>query len=339
MKTDILKYIEDNYSGFSKGQKQIASFITNHFDKAAYMTAARLGQEVGVSESTVVRFATELGFAGYPQFQKALQELIRSKLTIVQRLDVTRARMQDDEVLKQVALSDINNIRRTIEDLNDAVFYGAVDAIVNAASRYSPWNARTFAQGYLTAPGGHRIGLCGMGAGETLREYTSLCIRIARDHMGIAAGLPMEGNLLILGAPGTGKTTLLRDYIRQRARRSVVAVVDERREIFPEGFDRSGNLDVLSGVAKGRGMDMVLRSMSPQVIALDEITCAEDCAALIRAAWCGVHLVATAHAGSLQDLRERQVYRPLLDTMLFSQVAVLDNHQSWHIREVTPCCD
>ena len=209
--------------------------------------------------------------------------------------------------------------------------------LINAASRYSPWSAQSIAEGYLTAPGGHRIGLCGDGAGENLREITSVCIRIARDYAGIAAGLPMEGNLLILGAPGTGKTTLLRDYIRQRARRCSVAVVDERREIFPDGFDRNGSIDVLSGVAKGRGMDMVLRSMSPRVIALDEITSAEDCEALIRAAWCGVELVATAHAGSVRDLRERMVYRPLVETGLFKMVAFLDSKQCWHIREVMPC--
>ena len=134
--TTLLGLIETHASTFSKGQRRIADFITQHYDEAAFMTAAKLGEEVGVSESTVVRFATELGFEGYPQFQKALQELIRSKLTIVQRLDVTRARMRDDEVLRQVALSDINNIRRTIEDLDDVVFYSAVDALINARQIY-----------------------------------------------------------------------------------------------------------------------------------------------------------------------------------------------------------
>ena len=224
-------------------------------------------------------------------------------------------------------------------ELDGVVTDGELRFIVNAASRYSPWSAQSIAQGYLTAPGGHRIGLCGNSAGENLQEVTSVCIRIARDYTGIAAGLPMEGNLLILGAPGSGKTTLLRDYIRQRARRSAVCVVDERREIFPEGFDRSGSIDVLSGAAKERGMDMVLRCMSPRVIAMDEITSAGDCEGLIRAAWCGVDLVATAHAGCVADLKERQVYRPLLETGLFTTIAVLDKHQCWHIREVTPCSD
>lgn len=222
-------------------------------------------------------------------------------------------------------------------ELSGAVTEEELRFVVNAASRYSPWSAATMAQGYLTAAGGHRIGLCGEGAGETLRQITSVCIRIARDCSGIAAGLPMEGNLLIIGAPGSGKTTLLREYLRQRSRLEAVCVVDERREIFPEGFDRSGNLDVLSGVEKGRGLDMVLRCMSPRVIGLDEITCEEDCRSLIRAARCGVDLVATAHAGSVRDLRERQVYRILLETGLFPRAAVLDRSQSWHIREVMPC--
>lgn len=226
---------------------------------------------------------------------------------------------------------------QSFRELDGAVTEEELRYIVNAASRYSPWSAQSIAQGYLTAPGGHRIGLCGEGAGKTLREVTSVCIRIARDYTGIAAGLPMEGNLLILGAPGSGKTTLLRDYIRQRARRSAVCVVDERREIFPGGFDRSGSIDVLSGVPKEQGMDMVLRCMSPRVIAMDEVTSAGDCEALIRAAWCGVELVATAHAGSTNDLKDRPVYRPLLETGLFSRVAVLDSRQSWHIREVMPC--
>ena len=134
--TTLMGLMEAHSPKFSKGQRRIADYITHHYDEAAFMTAAKLGEEVGVSESTVVRFATELGFDGYPQFQKALQELIRSKLTIVQRLDVTRARMQDDEVLKQVALSDVSNIRRTIEDLDDQVFYDTVERIVNARQVY-----------------------------------------------------------------------------------------------------------------------------------------------------------------------------------------------------------
>lgn len=208
--------------------------------------------------------------------------------------------------------------------------------VVNAASRYSPWNARTMREGYLTAPGAHRIGVCGLAAGEAVTELTSLCIRVARDIGGIAAGLPTDEPLLILGPPGTGKTTLLRDHIRALSRAWTVSVVDERRELFPEGFVRGENTDVLSGVDKARGIDMVLRAMGPQVIAVDEVTSEADCAALCRAAWCGVRLVATAHADSVRDLHRRTVYRPLAEAGLFTKAAVLDDRRSWHIEEVSP---
>ena len=207
--------------------------------------------------------------------------------------------------------------------------------VINAASRYSPWTAASMAQGYLTAPGGHRIGLCGDGAGEGVQEISSLCIRIARDVGGIAGGLPESGSLLILGPPGSGKTTLLRDYIRLISGNASVAVVDERREIFPEGFFRGENTDILSGFDKEKGIDMVLRAMGPDVIAMDEITSGKDCAALLRAAWCGVRLVATAHAASVSDLHSRQIYRPLTESGLFSRVAVLDRQSNWHLEEVS----
>lgn len=219
-------------------------------------------------------------------------------------------------------------------DLPGTVAERELHYVLNAASGYSPWNAASLGSGYLTAPGGHRIGVCGEGAGEDLREITSLCIRVARDLTGIAEGLPGSGSVLILGPPGSGKTTLLRDHIRIRSRRETVAVVDERRELFPPGFRRGENTDVLSGIEKSRGIDMVLRSMGPEAIAMDEITCAADCEALVRAAWCGVQLLATAHASSAADLRERTVYRPLIRTGLFSRAVVLDRQRRWHMEEV-----
>jgi len=136
MNTTLTGLMEAHAPKFSKGQRRIADFIAAHYDEAAFMTAARLGEEVGVSESTVVRFATELGFDGYPGLQKALQELIRSKLTIVQRLDVTRARMQEGDLLRQVANSDTANIRHTLEELDEAVFFDAVNRIVSARHVY-----------------------------------------------------------------------------------------------------------------------------------------------------------------------------------------------------------
>ena len=136
MKTNLIAHISEHAAGFSKGQKRIAQYIQEHYESAAFMTAFKLGETVGVSESTVVSFAAELGFDGYPQLQKAMQELIRSKLTTVQRIEVTRARMADDEVLDNVMAYDMANIRQTLEELPRDVFYQAVDAIVEARRVY-----------------------------------------------------------------------------------------------------------------------------------------------------------------------------------------------------------
>ena len=224
--------------------------------------------------------------------------------------------------------------RTGCRDLEGRVEEAELRFVLNAASRYSPWTAESLRDGYLTAPGGHRIGVCGEGNGDGITHVTSLCIRIARDVSGIARGLPSGESLLILGPPGSGKTTLLRDLIRLCARSAQVSVVDERRELFPEGFSRGENTDVLCGVDKPRGIDMVLRSMGPQVIAMDEVTSERDCEALIRAAWCAVRLLATAHADSVADLNRRSVYRPLVKAGLFSKAAVLDRDRCWHLEEV-----
>lgn len=131
-----MKYIDENYAKFSKGQKQIAAYIKDHYDKAAYMTAARLGKEVGVSESTVVRFVMELGFEGYPEFQKSLKELIRAKLTAVQRVEVTNNLIGEGEVLEKVLCSDIDKMKRTLEGIDKEAFNAAVKNIINAKTCY-----------------------------------------------------------------------------------------------------------------------------------------------------------------------------------------------------------
>ena len=136
LKKDILKLIEENVSTFSKGQRQISNYISKHYDKAAYMTAAKLGVEVGVSESTVVRFVMELGFEGYPEFRRALLELIRSKLTSVQRIEVTNTLIGDADVLQKVLESDIEKIKKTLEGINKNAFDDAVRAIVDAKTVY-----------------------------------------------------------------------------------------------------------------------------------------------------------------------------------------------------------
>lgn len=136
MTIDISQKIKNAYTSFSKGQKKIASAILNDYDKAAYMTAAKLGHHVGVSESTVVRFANELGFSGYSEFQKAVQELVRAKLTPNQRIEVTKQRLGEADVLDSVMESDINKIRYTLESMDRATFYKAVDSILTAKSIY-----------------------------------------------------------------------------------------------------------------------------------------------------------------------------------------------------------
>lgn len=133
---DLMAKIQNNLSNFSKGQRLIARYIIEHYDKAAFMTASHLGETVGVSESTVVRFATELGCDGYPHLQKALQELIRNKLTAVQRMEVTNDRMGNRDVLQMVLNSDMEKIRMTLDELDRDAFHGAVEAILNARRVY-----------------------------------------------------------------------------------------------------------------------------------------------------------------------------------------------------------
>lgn len=136
MNRDILAVIQENIHTFSKGQKKIANFILESYDKAAFMTASRLGKKVGVSESTVVRFAAELGYDGYPDMQKSLQKMIRNRLTSVQRIEVTNDRLGDQDLLSMVLQSDIDKIRMTLEELDRESFERAVDAIVSAKKIY-----------------------------------------------------------------------------------------------------------------------------------------------------------------------------------------------------------
>ena len=218
---------------------------------------------------------------------------------------------------------------------------------VNAATKYSPWTAQTIRSGYVTSSGGHRIGICGSCVYENselmnITSISSVCIRVARQYPGISKNLYLRLNsILIIGLPGAGKTTLLRDLICEISNRcsGAVVVLDERREIFPsfEGrylFERGKRTDVLSGVRKPAGLDMALRTMSPSVIALDEISCEDDAKALQAAANCGVRVIATAHAGSRSDLNMRPIYRRILTDKLFQSLVVLHADRTWHEEEL-----
>ena len=136
MPRDILTAIQNQMPSFSKGQRLIARFILDSYDKAAFMTASRLGKTVNVSESTVVRFAAELGYDGYPSMQKALQEMIRGKLTSIQRMEVANDRIGDQDVLSTVLQADMEKIRLTLEETDREDFDQAVDAILSARRIY-----------------------------------------------------------------------------------------------------------------------------------------------------------------------------------------------------------
>jgi len=133
---ELLNRIDKKYLKFSKGQKLLANYIVSQYDKAAFLTAARLGEIVGVSESTVVRFATSVGYSGYPELQKALREVARNKLNSIQRLEVTSDRIGESEVLKSVLNADINKIRNTLTDIDHNAFQEAVETIATGRKIY-----------------------------------------------------------------------------------------------------------------------------------------------------------------------------------------------------------
>ena len=133
---DLLNRINAKYSTMSKGHKLLATYITDNYDKAVFLTAAKMGETVGISESTVVRFATSLGYKGYPDFQKALEELVRNKLNSVQRMEVTYGRISQSQILETVLQSDRDKIKTTLEKIDADAFDLAVDTILQSRKIY-----------------------------------------------------------------------------------------------------------------------------------------------------------------------------------------------------------
>ncbi|MBQ2158347.1 MAG: stage III sporulation protein AB [Oscillospiraceae bacterium] len=216
--------------------------------------------------------------------------------------------------------------------------------VLEAATGASVHSASSrLAEGFITAKGGFRVGLCGavgLSGGEPggFTSVSSAAIRISREHKG--ACVPIIDSVysggevrstLIISPPGGGKTTLLRDlvrYISDAAGGPRVGLCDERSEIaaFFDGeptMDVGRRTDVLDGCPKARAVSMLLRSMNPGVIAIDEITAEEDAEAMTRAAHCGVKLIATAHAASRTELAERPIYRALLASGVFEELIVI----------------
>ena len=224
--------------------------------------------------------------------------------------------------------------------------------LINAATGYSVYAAgETLRQGFIPLRGGHRLGICGEavvenGAVTALKHPSSACLRVARQRPGCADGLltalgEKPEDLLIAGPPGSGKTTLLRDLVRQLSGRLEcrVAVVDSRGELAAsfEGvpqLDVGRCTDVVSLIPKDRGMELVLRAMNPEWISVDEITAPEDVEAMMRASYCGVRLLATAHAFDAQDLLRRPVYRRLTELSIFETVVILDRKKNFRIKRI-----
>lgn len=233
-----------------------------------------------------------------------------------------------------------------------------LDELTDRAAQRSAYAAQQMLQnGFLILPGGHRLGLCGtavMQGGEvqTLRCISSVNLRVARAIPDIAQGCAGRlwthpASTLLFGAPGAGKTTLLRDLIRLLSDRQGkrICVVDERSELaacldgVPQ-FDLGENTDILNGVPKECGIAMLLRSMSPQWIAVDEITAAQDVQAMLRASYCGVRFLATAHASSREELYARPLYRQLMRSGIFRNlICIRQDHSVRFEKEETPCSD
>ena len=196
--TDLLKIIQEKQNTFSKGQKQISSFILAHYDKAAYMTAAKLGALVGVSESTVVRFANELGFAGYPELQHSLQEMIRSKLTTIQRIEITNDRIGESDLLEKVLNSDIDKIKHTLEEIDRTSFENAVDDLIGAQMIYiigmrSSSSLASFLYHYLNLVFPH-VRLVRTTSGSEIFEQL---LRISSDDVIIGISFPRYSKRII----------------------------------------------------------------------------------------------------------------------------------------------
>ena len=239
-------------------------------------------------------------------------------------------------ILADKALQIKGNVRQ--EDLQ---------YVINCASQYSPWLSSTMSDGFVTSKGGHRIGICGTAVLENgkvrgIRDISSLCIRVARDFPGIVIEGPLDnGSVLILGPPGSGKTTLLRDLIRRRSELELgsISVIDERGELFPftqgeVGFQTGRRTDILRFCPKPHGIFTALKTMGPSCIAVDEITHEADCAALQEVAWCGVDILATAHALDMQDLINRPLYRNAINSGIFEHFVVMGKDKSWRVERI-----
>lgn len=198
---DVLSRMEVMSRTFSKGQRRIAEYMLRDYDKAAFMTASRLGKTVGVSESTVVRFATELGYSGYPQMQKALQELVLNNLTSVQRMGVANDRMGKEDLLTAVLQADAEKVRKTAENISSAAFQSAVDAILKARRIYligvrSASTLANFMGYYLNYMFDSVHTVTASGTGEMFEKL----VNVGKNDVVIAFSFPRYSSATVKGA-------------------------------------------------------------------------------------------------------------------------------------------
>lgn len=283
-----------------------------------------------------------------PQVAQAVRALPSDKLA---RLEEVRFRV-DCEVSAVIAGREGPLCLSAPLVCNAAMLQG----ILNAATGYSAYAAgETLRQGFLPLRGGHRLGVCGTAVVEggriaAIKEPTSLNLRIARQWTGCGdtALQAMAGRMestLILGPPGSGKTTLLRDLVRQLSDRyqQRMGVVDSRGELAACADGRpqlqiGRHTDVISLTGKEQGLELLLRVMNPQWIAVDEITAAEDLEAMARAGYCGVRLLATAHGFGPEELRRRPLYRRLVELGIFQNLLILDARKQVRMERMEDVC-
>lgn len=240
MPSNLLHEIEQRFDGFSKGQKSIAQYILEHYEKAAFMTAAQLGKLVAVSESTVVRFADELGYAGYPDLRRALRELVHTNLTSFQRVEVSDTIIGNREVLEQVLLADAEKIRQTLDSIDRTAFNKAVDHIVNAK----------------------RVYIIGVRSSATLAGFLHYNLRVAFDNLTLvetSSGNEVFEQIVRIGAgdvlvaisfPRYSKRVIKAVEFAKRKGADVVALTDRPTSPIAKSADQllTANSDMASFV-------------------------------------------------------------------------------------------
>ena len=260
------------------------------------------------------------------------------KLPYAQQIEEIRLRRG------QTAAVTVNGTERCME--GSRVTGEWLEEIIARATGHAVFSAQNMLKnGFVTVKGGHRLGICGTAVyhGNEItgfQEISSVNLRVARQMKGVASKAAdtvwlHPRSTLIIGAPGVGKTTLLRDLIRQLSERFSfrIGVADERMELGAchkgiAQFDLGRHTDILSGVQKGTAVELLLRTMSPAWIAVDEITAAEDIETMLRASYCGASFLATAHASCREELTKRELYRGLLSCGIFENLVIIRKDRS-----------